>query len=49
MQKTAQYFKVDYRTILRDLDTKLATIKDGKLVLFFSNKLTEEENKYIIK
>ena len=27
---------------MRHLDTKLATRKDGQLVLFFSNKLTEE-------
>ena len=33
MQKTAEYFNVDYRSILRHLDTKLATRKDGQLVL----------------
>ena len=36
MQKAAYQFKVDYRTILRHLDTNKATIKNNKLVLFFS-------------
>lgn len=36
MQKAADYFKVDYRSILNHLDTKLATLKGGKSVLLFS-------------
>lgn len=42
MQKAADYFNVDYRSILNHLDTKaLATIKGGKLVLLFSHELTQ--------
>jgi hypothetical protein len=41
MQKAADYFNVDYRSILNCLDTKLATIKGGKLVLLFSHELTK--------
>ena len=47
MQKAADHFKVDYRTILRHLDTNKATIKNNKLVLLFSKKLTLEEIKNI--
>lgn len=36
MQKVAEYFKVDYRSIIRHLDTNKVTLKDGKLVLFYS-------------
>ena len=36
MQKAADHFNVDYRSILRHLDTNKATIKNDKLVLFFS-------------
>lgn len=43
MQKAADYFNVDYRSILSHLDTKLATIKDGKLVLLFSHELSQSE------
>jgi hypothetical protein len=45
MQKAADHFNLDYRTILKHLDTKKATIKKDKLVLFFSKKLTLEEIK----
>jgi hypothetical protein len=41
MQKAADYFNVDYRSILNHLDTELATIKGGKLVLLFSHELTK--------
>lgn len=47
MQKAADHFKVDYRTILRHLDTNKATIKNNKIVLLFSKKLTLEEIKNI--
>jgi hypothetical protein len=47
MQKAADHFNVDYRSILRHLDTNKATIKNGKLVLFFSKKLTLEDIKNI--
>jgi len=40
MQKAAEYFNVDYRSILNNLDTKIATRKDGKLVLLFSYELS---------
>ncbi len=40
MQKAADYFNVDYRTILRHIDTKKATLMDNKLVLFVSKNLT---------
>jgi len=45
MQKAADHFNVDFRSILRHLDTNKATIKNGKL--FFSKKL--ECTKYIKK
>ena len=32
----------DYRTILNNLDTRIATKRNEQLVLFFSNKLSEE-------
>lgn len=43
MQKAAEYFDVDYRSILNHLDTKLATKKGGQLVLLFSKELTKLE------
>ena len=42
MQKAADHFNVDYRSILRHLDTNKATIRNDKLVLFFSKKLDLE-------
>ncbi len=47
MQKAADHFNIDYRSILRHLDTNKATIKIDKLVLFFSKKLTLEDIKNI--
>lgn len=41
MNKAADYINVDYRSLLKHLDTKLATLKGDKLVLLFSNELTE--------
>lgn len=43
MQKAADYFKVDYRSILNHMDTNLATLKDGKSVLLFSHELSKPE------
>lgn len=43
MQKAADYFKVDYRSILSNLDTNLATLKGGKSVLLFSHELSKPE------
>ena len=43
MKKAADYFHVDYRSILRHLDTNKATLKNDKLVLFYSKKLTLED------
>jgi hypothetical protein len=48
MQKAADYFNVDYRSILNCLDTKLATIKGGKLVLLFSHELTKAEKESLL-
>jgi len=47
MQKAADHFNVDYRSILKHLDTNKATIKNDKLVLFFSKKLDLEYIKWI--
>jgi hypothetical protein len=41
MQKAAEFFNVDYKSILNNLDTELANIKGGKLVLLFSQELTK--------
>jgi hypothetical protein len=41
MQEAADYFNVDYRTILRHLDTNKSTIKNDKPVLFFSKNMSE--------
>lgn len=49
MQKAADYFNVDYRSILNHLDTELATIKNGKLVLLFSHELTKSEKESLLK
>ena len=41
MQKAADHFNVDYRSLLKHLDTKIATMKGGKFLLLFSKELTE--------
>ncbi len=41
IQKLSEYFNIDYRSLLKHLDTNVATLKGGKLVLLFSNELTE--------
>ena len=48
IKKAADYFNVDYRSLLNHLDTKLATVKGGKLVLLFSNELTELEKESLL-
>jgi hypothetical protein len=45
IKKAADQFNLDYRTILKHLDTNKATIKNDKLVFFFTKKLTLEEIK----
>jgi hypothetical protein len=42
MQKAAEYFNVDYRTIQRHLDTKLATKQNAELLYFFSSEISFE-------
>lgn len=49
LQKAAEYFNVDYRTILRNLDTEIATKRKGQLVVFFSHKLNEEIKKHLLE
>jgi len=39
MQKCAEFFNVDYRSISNNLDTKLAIIKGGRFIYFFSKEL----------
>lgn len=48
MKKAADYLNVDYRSLLNHIDTKLASVKCGKLVLFFSNELTELEKESLL-
>lgn len=48
MKKAADYFNVDYRSLLKHLDTKIATMKGGKLILLFSNELTELEKESLL-
>ncbi len=48
MQKAADYFNVDYRSLLKHLDTKIASRKGGKLVLLFSNELTKLEKESLL-
>ena len=48
MQKCADYFKLDYRTISSNLDTMLATLKNEMLVYFFSNEISFEIKKELI-
>lgn len=48
MQKAVDYFNVNYRSILNYLDTKLATIKNRKLVLLFSQELTKSEKESLL-
>jgi len=51
MQKAADYFNVDYRSLLKHLDTKLATNKKSLIILVFSKELTSPPHRggWIIK
>jgi len=49
IQDAADYFKVNYRTISRHLDTKLATIQDKMLVYFFKKEIDSELKDTLIK
>lgn len=40
MQKCAEYFNLDYRTILDKLDTELATQQNGQLLYFFTKEIS---------
>jgi hypothetical protein len=48
MQKCADYFKLDYRTISIHLDTMLATFKNEMLVYFFSSEAGFEVKKELL-
>lgn len=48
MQKTTEYFNVDYRSILNHLDTGLANIKGEKLVLLYSYELTKLQKESLL-
>lgn len=41
MQKCAEFFNVDYRSISKNLDTKLAINKGGQFIYLFSNELNK--------
>jgi hypothetical protein len=43
LQKAADNLNLDYRTIVIHLDTNKVTLKNGKLLLFFSKEFTLEE------
>jgi len=45
MQKCAEDFKSDYRSIAKHLDTKLATLRNGMLVYLFSSEISIELKK----
>ena len=45
IQKAAEYFNVDYTSVVRHLDTELATKKGNYLVLFINYKLTDLKRK----
>ena len=48
IQKAAEFFNVDYRSVVRHLDTELATKKGNYLVLFFNDKLTDLKRKELL-
>lgn len=48
IQKAAEYFNVDYRSVVKHLDTELATKKGNYLVLFFNDKLTDLKRKELL-
>ena len=48
IQKAAEYFNVDYRSVVRHLDTELATKKGNYLVLFFNKELSYLKRKELL-
>ena len=42
MSSAANYFKVNYRTIGRHLDTELATVQNKTLVYFFKKEINSD-------
>ena len=42
MKKAADYFKIEYHTIFRHLDSKTASKQNGQLVYFFTKELSSE-------
>lgn len=49
IQDAADYFKVNYRTISRHLDTKFATMQNKMLVYFFRKEIDSELKDTLIK
>lgn len=47
-KKTGDYFNVDYRAILSNLDTRSAVNKNGTLVYFFTSELSTVESEELI-
>jgi len=45
----AKYFKVDYRTISRHLDTKVSTNQNNLSVYFFSNEVSLDLKTKLLK
>lgn len=45
MQKTTDFFNVDYRTIQRHLNTNLVTRQNGLLLLLFFKELSKNDKK----
>lgn len=43
VKKAADYFNVDYRSLINHLDTKEATNKGGKFIYLFRNELDTED------
>ena len=48
IQKAAEFFNVYYRSVVRHLDTELATKKGNYLVLFFKDKFTDLKRKELL-
>ena len=42
INKCTEYFKVDSRSIVNNMDTKLAVVKKGLIIYFFSNEISKE-------
>nr|YP_009415182.1 hypothetical protein [Pseudopithomyces chartarum]ASL69827.1 hypothetical protein [Pseudopithomyces chartarum] len=48
IQKAAEFFNVDYRSVVRHIDIELATKKGNYLVFFFNDKLTDLKRKKLL-